>query len=116
MGSAAGLWLLKRFLGSEQAQETLLATVVDQQIPERGALVFRHQRFALIREQGSVYGLSLVCTHLGCTLTVTSRELICPCHGSSFDRHGMVTHGPADQPLPQLRLQRQGDNWLVYGS
>lgn len=111
----AGLWLVKRFLRTEQVHETLLATVADQQIPERGALVFRHQRFALIREQGDVYALSLVCTHLGCTLTVTSQELSCPCHGSTFDRHGTVTRGPADRALPRLRLQRQQDHWLVYG-
>ncbi|EAT14296.1 ubiquinol-cytochrome c reductase iron-sulfur subunit [Desulfuromonas acetoxidans] len=114
VGGISG-WGLFRFFSASKSQETLLATVEDKRIPERGALVFRQQRFALIREQGHVYALSLVCTHLGCTLTVTSTELSCPCHGSTFDRHGEVTRGPADRPLPQLRLVRRADSWQVYG-
>lgn len=114
--SISGLWLLQRFLSTPKTPETLLATVGDETIPERGALVYRQQRFALIRKQGEVYALSLVCTHLGCTLSVTPQELICPCHGSTFDRYGVVTRGPADQSLPRLRLQRQGDQWLIYSS
>ncbi|PLX93677.1 MAG: cytochrome B6 [Desulfuromonas sp.] len=113
--SALSGWGLVKFFSSAPPQESLLATVEDQRIPERGALVFRQQRFALIRERGQVYALSLVCTHLGCTLSVTSRELSCPCHGSTFDRQGQVTRGPADRPLPHLRLVRQDDLWLVYG-
>ncbi|MEA3464868.1 MAG: Rieske (2Fe-2S) protein [Thermodesulfobacteriota bacterium] len=108
--------MLQRFLSTPKTPETLLATVGDETIPERGALVYRQQRFALIRKQGEVYALSLVCTHLGCTLSVTPQELICPCHGSTFDRYGVVTRGPADQSLPRLRLQRQGDQWLIYSS
>ncbi len=114
VGALSG-WGLLRFFAASPPQESLLATVEDGKIPERGALVFRRQRFALIREQGQVYALSLVCTHLGCTLTVTSTQLSCPCHGSTFDRHGEVTRGPADRPLPQLRLVRRGDSWQVYG-
>ena len=109
-------WGLYRFFGTSGPQEALLATVEDKKIPERGALVFRQQRFALVREQGQVYALSLVCTHLGCTLSVTSTELSCPCHGSTFNRHGEVTRGPADRPLPRLRLVRLGQVWQVYGA
>ncbi|MBN2645960.1 MAG: Rieske (2Fe-2S) protein [Desulfuromonadaceae bacterium] len=108
-------WGLLRFFSAAPAKASLLARIEDQRIPARGALVFRQQRFALIRDQGQVFALSLVCTHLGCTLTVTSRELTCPCHGSRFDQHGQVTRGPADRPLPRLRLEREGEDWLVYG-
>ncbi|MBW2186048.1 MAG: Rieske (2Fe-2S) protein, partial [Deltaproteobacteria bacterium] len=84
-------------------------------VPGRGALVYRQQRFALIREEGTVYVLSLVCTHLGCTLSVTPKGLSCPCHGSVFDRFGVVLKGPADKALPRLELQQQGKDWLIYG-
>ncbi len=110
-----GLWFLGRYFTTPAVSETLLLTVADRQIPERGALVFRQLRLAVIREQGEVYALSLICTHLGCTLTVTEQQLTCPCHGSTFDRRGQVTRSPADRSLPRLRLQRQRDNWLVYG-
>ena len=109
------LWFLQRFFTSAPRSEKLLATVADVKIPERGALVYRHQRFAIIREHGQVYAMTLVCTHLGCTLSVTEHQLSCPCHGSTFDRAGVVTHGPADKPLPRLRIQRQQDDWLIYG-
>lgn len=110
-----GAWFLHRFFSMSVPAQKLLATVADKDLPQRGALVFRQQRFALLREGGEVYALSLVCTHLGCTLNVTENQLSCPCHGSIFERSGTVSRGPADRPLPRLRLQRQQDSWLVYG-
>lgn len=53
--------------------------------------------------------LSLVCTHLGCTVEFKSEELSCPCHGSRFDLNGRVVHGPADQPLTRLRIEINSD-------
>jgi Rieske Fe-S protein len=53
------------------------------------------------------YALSLVCTHLGCTVTVSSREMACPCHGSRFDRQGRVLNGPADRPLKRLPVEER---------
>lgn len=47
---------------------------------------------------------SLVCTHLGCTLEEDSENFSCPCHGSEFDRNGIVLIGPADQKLPELEV------------
>ncbi|WP_282753437.1 ubiquinol-cytochrome c reductase iron-sulfur subunit [Desulfuromonas thiophila] len=110
----AGGWFLRRFFTLPAVPARLLVTVADADLPQRGALVFRQQRLALIREQDQVYALSLVCTHLGCTLAVLPEALVCPCHGSRFDAAGAVQAGPASQALPRLRLQRQGDQWQVY--
>ncbi|OQY16245.1 MAG: hypothetical protein B6I36_10605 [Desulfobacteraceae bacterium 4572_35.1] len=109
-----GVYLLQRFFAVPAPKRKLVATVADAKIPQRGALVYRQQRFAIIREGAEVYALSLVCTHLGCTLNVTSSKLSCPCHGSVFDRSGDVTHGPADKALPRLSLQRDKEQWLVF--
>ena len=49
--------------------------------------------------------LSLICTHLGCTVKNDSQGFACPCHGSRFDADGKVTHGPADKPLRSLRVE-----------
>jgi ubiquinol-cytochrome c reductase iron-sulfur subunit len=62
---------------------------------------------------------SKVCTHAGCPVGLyqpESRELLCPCHQSSFDvlRHARPTFGPAAAPLPQLPL-RIDDGFLVAG-
>lgn len=115
IAAGAGLWFLQKFFAPVAAKKTLLARVPMNSLPGRGALVYRQQRFALIQEAGNVYALSLICTHLGCTLSVTPKELSCPCHGSVFDREGAVVKGPADENLPRLEVQQQGDDWLVYG-
>lgn len=40
-----------------------------------------------------------VCTHLGCTVNLVETGYACPCHGSTYDRHGRNTGGPAPLPL-----------------
>ncbi len=109
-----GWWFLGRYLRQGGTKEQRLARVADADIPPRGALVYRNERFAIVREAGSVYALSLVCTHLGCTVNVAADVLRCPCHGSVFDRRGNVRRGPATRALTRLRLQRDGDYWLVF--
>ena len=59
----------------------------------------------LIHTENGFSAMSLVCTHLGCTLEEKEQGFSCPCHGSHFDAKGNVTHGPADQPLKSLRLE-----------
>jgi Rieske Fe-S protein len=43
--------------------------------------------------------LSPRCTHQGCTVEVQGQYLVCPCHGSTYDRRGMVLRGPAERAL-----------------
>jgi cytochrome b6-f complex iron-sulfur subunit len=57
--------------------------------------------------------LSLVCTHLGCTVEVKADSFACPCHGSQYDRSGNVTQGPAVNPLPKLKVEVTPDNKIV---
>jgi nitrite reductase/ring-hydroxylating ferredoxin subunit len=60
----------------------------------------------LLHSDSGFFALSLVCTHLGCTVESNdSQEFSCPCHGSRFDKDGNVTHGPAEKPLHSLRVE-----------
>ena len=43
--------------------------------------------------------LSPICTHRGCTVDVQGDRLVCPCHGSTYDRRGQVLRGPAERAL-----------------
>ena len=107
--------MLWRYLTPRIAsRRTVAVRVRRSELPAEGALVFREERVALLREGESVYALSLVCTHLGCSVTVTADGLVCPCHGSRFDRQGLVLHGPADRPLSRLECDEQSGFIEVY--
>jgi thiosulfate dehydrogenase [quinone] large subunit len=63
----------------------------------------------LLLPGGKVVAYDLTCTHAGCPVgyDASSRLLICPCHGATFDpAHGArVLGGPTDQPLAALPIQ-----------
>ncbi len=109
----AGVFSLGRFLRPEVRQKKTLLTVARAAIPSHGALVYREARVALISEAEEIYALDLVCTHLGCTVSVTPREFVCPCHGSVFDRRGTVLKGPADRPLARHPVEIRGEKVVV---
>ncbi len=61
---------------------------------------------ALIRHSTDGFSaLSLVCTHLGCTVEQAPNGFKCPCHGSQYDAQGQVTRGPAAKSLRLLRTE-----------
>lgn len=107
--SLAGIVTLGKFLSPGVRQKKILLSVAKTEVPVHGALVYKEARVAILREGDAVYALNLVCTHLGCTINVTSTELVCPCHGSSFDRQGRVLKGPADRSLLRYRVEERGD-------
>lgn len=108
----AGLW---RFLTPRGVKKQTILQVAQADIPTGAALVFRQERVAVMREGDSFIALSLVCTHLGCTVSVTTEGMVCPCHGSRFDRMGKVLSGPADKSLVRLTVARNGADLLVQG-
>jgi len=52
--------------------------------------------------------LSPICTHRGCTVDVQGEHLVCPCHGSTYDRSGAVLRGPAERPLRRYTTRSSG--------
>ncbi len=111
-----GAWglLVWRFLIPPQGtQKKPLLTVKKSDIPPGGALVYRRSRIVVIRRDAEFYALSLVCTHLGCTVNVTPDSLVCPCHGSVFDRDGNVLKGPSSRPLERLKIKEEGDSLVI---
>jgi cytochrome b6-f complex iron-sulfur subunit len=69
----------------------------------------------LVHTQSGFSAISLVCTHLGCTVGSKPEGFACPCHGSRFDPQGNVTRGPAKKPLNSLRTGTTSDGKLhVY--
>lgn len=109
----ASVSLLWKFLTPRGSQKKPLLRVAKAEVPADGALVFRKSRVAIVRDGDDIYALSLVCTHLGCTVNVTPKELICPCHGSIFGRGGEIFKGPADAPLERLAVEERGEFIVV---
>jgi Rieske Fe-S protein len=66
----------------------------------------------LIRTETGFSAISLVCTHLGCTVESTPEGFTCPCHGSRFDSRGKLMRGPATKPLAALRVETSEDGKL----
>lgn len=60
----------------------------------------------IIQKYGSkITVFSSSCSHLGCKINKELKgEIICPCHGSSFDLDGNPLNGPATEPLRKLKL------------
>jgi nitrite reductase/ring-hydroxylating ferredoxin subunit len=69
--------------------------------------------FVLTRPEGGYVALSPICTHLGCTVNVEGSYLVCPCHGSTYDRNGTVVRGPAERPLAQYRTELTAGGELI---
>lgn len=45
------------------------------------------------------------CTHLGCQINkIDNDEIICPCHGSRYDKNGNPTNGPSIKALKKLNF------------
>ena len=67
----------------------------------------------VLRDGSSVYAIHDRCSHRGCSLSegaVEGEEIVCPCHGSRFDRRdGSVRQGPATVPQPAFQVrEREG--------
>lgn len=64
--------------------------------------------YVLVVDDGFV-ALSPICTHRGCTVDVHGPRLVCPCHGSTYDRFGAVLKGPAQRTLTRYPVAKDGD-------
>jgi nitrite reductase/ring-hydroxylating ferredoxin subunit len=68
---------------------------------------FVRGKFYLARlEDGGFLALSRRCTHLGCTVPWSSKDMnfLCPCHASVYDMRGEVVSAPAPRPLDLHRV------------
>lgn len=64
---------------------------------------------------GSLYAVSAVCTHMGCNVLYDpDLGLIrCPCHGSQYGLDGQNTKGPAKRPLKAYAVRTQGGRVVI---
>ena len=60
-------------------------------------------------DDGSLSAFSAVCTHAGCTVGYQGGEIVCPCHGGTFDASsGAVVSGPPPTALAARKVIEAG--------
>lgn len=70
---------------------------------KEGLNIFPLQQIAVVKQNDTLWGVKLVCTHQRCSLAPLPEDplqLLCPCHGSRFGIDGAVLEGPAVDSLP----------------
>ncbi|MBT3337922.1 MAG: Rieske 2Fe-2S domain-containing protein [Anaerolineae bacterium] len=73
-----------------------------EEFPPGSITLVQEGRFFISRlDDGSFIALWQRCTHLGCSVPFEEDEdqFHCPCHGSLFDKLGIVQGGPAPRPM-----------------
>lgn len=70
--------------------------------PVNSVTADRVNRYFLIRlDDGGFLALSIICSHLGCSVLwkEDKEQFLCPCHSSAFDKFGNVINSPAPRAL-----------------
>jgi cytochrome b6-f complex iron-sulfur subunit len=81
--------------------------------PAGSRKVFPEIPAVLIHADSGFTALSLVCTHLGCTVDIQVDGFSCPCHGSRYNQNGYPVKGPATKPLKVFRVEQTPDGKLI---
>lgn len=86
-------------------------------VPPPGEEPLRVQdgKFWLINNEDGLLALYWKCPHLGCTVPWNqgADQFQCPCHGSIYDRHGVLISGPAPRPMDLMAVTVEGGNVIV---
>jgi cytochrome b6-f complex iron-sulfur subunit len=69
--------------------------------------------YVVVLGDGGIAAVSSVCTHRGCTVEPEGAGFACPCHGSEYDRQGLVMKGPASRNLQRFPVQAAGDELVI---
>jgi cytochrome b6-f complex iron-sulfur subunit len=82
--------------------------------PPGSRIVLAYIPAAIIHNDSGFLALSLVCTHLGCTVEQQlDGNYECPCHGSRYDQQGYVMRGPSNKQLNRLKVETNEEGHLI---
>lgn len=85
----------------------------DEVLSKEGKLFNPKQKVFVETKAGKVRVQTAVCTHLGCTINLAETGYACPCHGSTYDRYGRVTGGPAPKDLVFFKVYKGASGDLL---
>nr|WP_246297769.1 Rieske (2Fe-2S) protein [Janibacter cremeus] len=99
---------------TEQVDSSQPVRIPVADVPEGGGLVM--DGVVVTQPSAGEYkAFDARCPHQGCTVSeVTTRAIICPCHGSEFDpQSGDMTQGPATEGLDERTVTVEDDDVVV---
>lgn len=87
------------------------------EVPEGGGVV-KDGVVVTQPSAGEYQAFDARCPHQGCAVDeVTTRAIVCPCHGSEFDpQSGEMIKGPATEGLGGRSVTVEGDDVVVAGA
>ncbi len=96
----------------------VIGTVAE--LDQSGSVSSKKAETIVIRDPSTsqLIALNSLCPHQGCTvkLDAETKNLACPCHGSSFGKDGKVLKGPAKTPLAIYEVKEENGTILVKTS
>jgi cytochrome b6-f complex iron-sulfur subunit len=109
-----GLGGLIRFLSykADPTPQTEFDIGPASDFPLNKRVILTHIPAIIIHDDEGIRAVSLVCTHLGCTVEERNFGFECPCHSSRYDPSGVVLKGPAKLNLRKLRVDEAEDGNL----
>ncbi|MCX6188742.1 MAG: Rieske (2Fe-2S) protein [Bacteroidetes bacterium] len=93
-----------------------LSDVTNFSLNKSGGLIVSNG-VMVINSGGNFICLAQACTHQGCSLDYRSstNNLVCPCHGGTFDLDGKVTSGPPPAPIKKYLVVKNGNILTISG-
>lgn len=69
----------------------------------------------IVRDEGIMYALIAICTHLGCppNWLPAEEKFKCPCHGSGYYKSGVNFEGPTPRPLERASISIGDDGQII---
>jgi cytochrome b6-f complex iron-sulfur subunit len=69
----------------------------------------------IVRDEGVMYALIAICTHLGCppNWLPAEEKFKCPCHGSGYYKSGVNFEGPTPRPLERAAISLGDDGQII---
>lgn len=118
VAATGGLILLTRKSGSERYKGTLTVPKADAPAVGGDPATSDSGHFHLINNEDGALALYWACTHQGCKVPwkADQGQFHCPCHDSTFDRHGVVTSGPAPRPLATFPISVAANGDVVVNT
>ena len=65
------------------------------------------------KADGTYYSLYMKCTHNDAGVMFDGQNFQCPLHGSSFNKLGAVTNGPASTELKKMKTEIKSQNIII---